>query len=155
MTPAVKQFIEDNIELIDREQWTTVMKLACDGRNSTNLIPSDLLQLIEILNKIDIDTTQIRWSLFEKALLDQIEYELFYNTQSDSQSNAWSRIDMMVLRIGYFGFNLNEITGYLLKHQDRLGLNLKPLPPKYSVSGTKGTYDLGWFNAKAFEKECL
>ena len=117
MNSKIQEFIEQNIELIDQEQWISFWELA------VIFFPNNLhvRELAEVLSSAEIDTYTHR----ELLLLDQI-YSVIANLNG-SNKNYKLALSQFIGRIPLdrrFGFNLREIQVLLLSKRDTLNCNL-------------------------------
>lgn len=145
MKPVVKDFIEQNVDLIDDNDFVALFEKA-DKRLSNDQIAD----LQEIFNEVDVDATSICWNIFETNVKTYVGYELAspYNTSS----NSWARLDYMLDGISTVGFSWQEAKEHVLNNQQKLGLECRKLEPQYGWEGA-GDYAFQWFNEKEFDKE--
>lgn len=145
MKPVVKDFIEQNVELLDNNNFVALFEKA-DKRLSNDQIA----ELREIFNEIGVDATSICWTIFEQNVKTYIDGELNYPFQTSS--NSWARLDYMLDGISLAGFSWQGAKEYVLTYQEKLGLNCRELGPQYGWHGA-GDYAFQWFDEKAFDKE--
>ena len=145
MKPVVKDFIEQNIYLIDDNDFVALFEKA-----DIRLSQDQCAELMDIFNDIGVDATSICWKIFEQNVKTYIDEELSnpYNTSS----NSWARLDYMLDGISSVGFSWHEAKDYVLTHQEKLGLKCRKLEPGYGWQGS-GDYAFQWFNEAAFDKE--
>ena len=145
MKPVVKDFIEQNVDLIDDNNFVALFEKA-DNRLSQDQC-SDLM---DIFNNIGVDATSICWNIFETNVKTYVGYELAspYRTSS----NSWARLDYMLVGISTVGFTWQEAKHYVLTNQGKLGLDCRELEPQYGWQGV-GDYAFQWFNEEEFDKE--
>ena len=145
MKPVVKDFIEQNVDLLDENDFVALFEKA-DSRLSNDQIAD----LQEIFNEIGVDATSICWDIFETNVKTYVGYEstLSYNTRS----NSWARLDYMLDGISTVGFSWQEAKDYVLTHQEKLGLECRELEPQYGWQGA-GDYAFQWFDENEFDEE--
>ena len=145
MKPVVKDFIEQNVDLIDDNNFVALFEKA-DYRLSQD----QCAELMDIFNDIGVNATSICWKIFEQNVKTYVNEEL--NNPYNTRSNAWARLDYMLEGISSVGFSWREAKDYVLTHQEKLGLKCRELKPQYGWQGS-GDYAFQWFNEEAFDEE--
>lgn len=147
MKLSVKEFIEQNVDLIDANDFVAFFENA-----DTQLSQDECADLMDIFNDIGVDATAICWKIFEQNVATFIDEEL--NNLYKTRSNDWARVDYMLDGISSVGFSWQEAKDYVLTNQEKLGLRCRELESQYGWQGF-GDYAFQWFNEKEFEKEYL
>ena len=145
MKPVVKDFIEQNVDLIDDNNFVALFEKA-----DKQLSQDQCAELMDIFNDIGVEATSICWKIFEQNVKTYIKDEL--NNPYNTSSNDWARLDYMLEGISSVGFSWQEAKEYVLTNQEKLGLKCRKLEPQYGWQGS-GDYAFQWFNKKAFDKE--
>ena len=145
MKPVVKDFIEQNVDLIDDENFVALFEKA-----DTRLSQDQCAELMDIFNDIGVDATSICWNIFETNVKTYVGYESA--APYGDKSKSWARLDYMLDGISTVGFSWQEAKDYVLTHQDKLGLECRKLEPQYGWQGA-GDYAFQWFDEKAFDEE--
>ena len=144
----VKEFIQSQYNNINNNNFREVFMEA-----ASTLPDKELGKLVTMLDTIGIDTTSIRWEVFEYIVKDYVDY---YSKRVPkwlkNKSEDWSRLDYMLEEISNLGFGQEAAKKYVLEHESELGLKLSPLEYDYGWFGSDD-FDLGWFNKVEFDKE--
>ena len=145
MKPVVKDFIEQNVDLIDDSNFVALFEKA-DKRLSQD----QCAELMDIFNDIGVEATSICWKIFEQNVKTYIDDEL--NNPYHTKSNSWARLDYMLDGISSVGFTWQEAKEHVLTNQEKLGLKCRKLEPEYGWQGV-GDYAFQWFDEEGFDKE--
>lgn len=123
--PIVQQFIEENIELIDASDWSTLL----DETYSYMLSRDEIIELLNALkdsdlsiSKTDIDDAIIRWinRIIETAFNDQARLQEIADgiITEDGKLNLYTAIDAYDFSL--FGHSPSYIKQLLIDRKDEL-----------------------------------
>ena len=147
MFNAVKQFVEQNIQLIDDANLYKLFMLAEKAIPETH----NMAELADMLETIGLNTEYIRWSIFDQSVQNYIKYYLTLTPPID-KSNSWARVDYMLEEISDMGFGWQAAKEHVINNGNTYSTTVKPLDPEYGWQGS-GDYAFKWFDKIAFEKE--
>ena len=147
MKLVVKDFIEQNVELLDANDFVKLFEKA-----NTKLSNDQIAELQQIFIAIDIDAVSLCWNIFEQeihAFIEDNKHDPFRD-----ESNSCARLDYMLDAISLVGFSWQEAKHYVLTNQNKLNLQCYKLEPQYGWQGA-GDYAFQWFDERAFDEEYL
>lgn len=147
MKPKVKQFIETYIEAIEDNSLEFVFKQAAVELSST-----ELFELSEILEDINIPTEEVRWKVFDQSVVDYIQNNLAAPSWQKDRSNSWARVDYMLDELPTVGFVWQEAKAHVIANGNKYGTTVRKLAPEYGWMGSDD-YAFEWFNSVEFDKE--
>ncbi len=120
MTSDLKGFIEEYIDLIDQEDWTTLLDMS--SKSDYDLSNDEVTELISILTSIGADLDEAR-----EDVLDFYINELITHLCTDI-----SKITIFYFFQKYLthwlGYTFSELANYLIKHAEYFGITIKDDP---------------------------
>ena len=136
MTKVLKEFIENNIELIENNGWK---QLFMNAYNDC-LLTSEVQDLHNILLTSDIyDSTQLRNYLLYETIAENLKYvELQHNRSFNlSMKDKYIVQFLRVYLNNTFGFSERDAVQFVYENQANLGITLLPFDRVDGQSGIR------------------
>lgn len=141
MRDSVKNFIEENISLIDKNELVTFLEKA-DER----FTPTNMEELISVLRSSGIDIEEPALYLISDNILTYCYDNLHRRSNSEVSYRWWSRLLTALKMIPSYGISSDEIAQFIRNHAFfSKNMKIRPLDMKHSTTPGKQDYDLGWF----------
>lgn len=143
MNRSTKTFIEQNVQLIDKEDYSELFRAA-------HMQPFPVFfEVDDVLKELGVDTNKYKLEAMFTFISEMCNMYLQHPELGDA-SNSWSRLRYQLDNVGYMGMDSDVIVEYYKQNHDKFGLKFKPLDIEYSWDGDT-EYDLGWFIPSKFE----
>lgn len=150
MTQITLDFINRYKDFLEENDLYSFFRIAAEKIIETHLMQD----LSNTLEKAGIDTTTVRWEVFDSQVNDYIAENLNQPSWVGDKSNSWARVCYMMDEISDMGFGYHPAIEHVKTNSDKYSTTVRPLAPEYGWEG-EGDYAFEWFNEQAFDKEYL
>lgn len=129
MNENIKAFLQENIELIDNNDWIQVFKNSQDPNNG--LSDLDFRECLKILESIGITFTKEQLkNLFIKIMKDEIIQYFQYEPDESEKITWW----LNHVPNNIFGYSIEQARDIFINNANQLGIEIHPQNPRLQKS---------------------